>query len=192
MKRILFIMLGMVLGAAVFAQKEALTLDEHNKFIYYQIADMPNLSADILYSRCLAGLKNDFKNKGIKPVLMPASSINFKSALVLYNTSGMAKHESGEMAYTLNVEFKDGKYRYWLSDMMFTPYERNRYNVYARVAGVEIPLEELKAKYDDKTFDTYAAQILSFGKQIGDQLKVYASAIVKKEVQPAKIDTRKW
>lgn len=176
----------------MLAQKEQLTTDERDKYIYYQVADMPGLIADTLYNRCMAGLKQYYNGTGFKPVGAGTASITITPVLVVYSNKSMAKHEDGEIAYTLHMEFKNDKYRYWLTDFIFKPYQRNRYSEYEKVPGVEIPLEKVKAKYDDKTLSNYQDQIVGFGKQLGENMKLYASSPQKSEVPAAKINVKNW
>jgi hypothetical protein len=175
-----------------FAQKQQLTFDEHDKYIYYQVADMPGSNADTLYNRCLAGLTQYFHNSTGKPEVTPGSSIIIHSKLIVYNNTGMAKHEDGEIAYTLHLEFKDAKYRYWLSDFVLQPYQRNRYSEYEKIPGIQVPLEKVKAKYDKKTLTNYQEQITDFGKQLGENLKLYVINSPKKDAGQNKTNTKEW
>lgn len=193
MKKVFFILVCALFAKATFAQKQQLTLDENNKYIYYQVVDMAGFNADTLYNRCLAGLTQYYHNSSAKkPVVLAASSITINSVLVVYNNTSMAKHEDGEIAYTLHLEFKDAKYRYWLSDFVLQPYQRNRYSEYEKVRGVQITLEKVKAKYDNGTLTNYQEQITDFGKQLGENLKLYVINVQKKAVPENKIDTKKW
>ena len=180
------------LAKASFAQKQQLTLDEHDKYIYYQAVNMAGFNADTMYNRCLAGLSQYYHNSGVRNELSAGASIAISSILVVYNNTSMAKHEDGEIAYTLHLEFKDAKYRYWLSDFILQPYQRNRYSEYVKIPGVKVPLEKIKSKYDNRTFANYQEQITDFGKQLGENLKLYVINTPKKGEPVKKIDTKKW
>jgi hypothetical protein len=192
MKNLLALIAIVCICKYAHAQKELVTLDEHNKYIYYQVTDMPGISADTLYNRCLTGLTRMKPKQAGKPVTVPGSSITIKSKIMIYSSLTYVKHEDGELAYTLNIEFKDAKYRYWLTDFVFMPYQRNRYGVFERAPGVEIPAEKIKDKYDGRVLDNYLEQIALFGKQTGDLLKLYTANPQKKQASPTKIDTKKW
>ena len=186
----LYLLIALVITAKLAsAQKELVTIDEHNKYIFYQVADMPGLTADTMYKRCLAGIK---KKDGFKPVGEDGQAITARSKMMLYSNLSYVKHEEGELSYTLHIEFKDAKYRYWLTDFAFTPYQRNRYGVYAKLPGGDTPLEDLKKKDDGKVLDNYLDQIARFGKQTGEEIKVFLTPPLKKDTPPAKTDTRKW
>lgn len=181
-----------LLAKTSFAQKEQLTTDDRDKYIYYQVADMPGLTADTLYSRCLAGLTQYYNGTGFKPLGAGGNAITINPLLIVYSNKSMAKHEDGEIAYTLHMEFKNAKYRYWLTDFIFKPYQRNRYSEFEKVPGVEIPLEKVKAKYDDQTFNNYQEQIIGFGKQLGENMKIYTATPVKKTTTTEKINIKNW
>ena len=111
---------------------------------------------------------------------------------MLYSNLSYVKHEDGELTYTLHIEFKDAKYRFWLTEFAYTPYQRNRYGVYAKVPGGETPLEDLKKKDNGKAIDNYLDQIAKYGKQTGEEIKLFLTTPPKKGVDPANTDTRKW
>jgi len=189
----LFIGLCLVFACqTAFGQKELVTLDEHNKYIYYKVADMPGVQQDTLFSRCVKGIKTSKRFAGTKAVITAGSAVLIKSKTTIYSSVTVVKHEIGDLAYTLTVEFKDGKYRYWLTDFVVTPYERNRYGVYALVPGGGTPFEQMKGKIDTKQFDDYLSQIGTFGNELGDEVKLYVTNPVKKVLEPVKVDTKKW
>ncbi|MES2277445.1 MAG: DUF4468 domain-containing protein [Bacteroidota bacterium] len=192
MKNLFLVLAMMLAGKFALAQKELVTLDEHNKYIFYQVADMPGVTADTLYNRTMGGLKTNKLFKGIKPVVTAGSSITLKSKFTLYSSLTVAKHEVGDISYTLVTEFKDGKYRYWLTDFVFMPYQRTRYGVYAKIPNGDMTLEVVKTKYDAKIFDSYLEQIAKYGKDLGDEMKIYTATPIKTKPQPPKVDTRKW
>src|SRR4051812_1170276 len=123
MKNFLLLITLVFIGKLAIAQKELVTIDEHNKYIFYQVADMPGATADTMYNRCFAGLK---KKEGIKPIAGEGQAIIVKSKMMLYSNLSYVKHEDGELTYNLHIEFKDAKYRFWLTDFAYTPYQRNR------------------------------------------------------------------
>lgn len=178
-------------GKLASAQKELVTLDERNKLIYYKVADAPGLTGDTLYNRILAGLKAS-KRFGKLKMTVAKPGISIKNKMMIYTTATLAKHEAGEATYTFAAEAKDGKFRYWLTDFVFYPYERTRYGVYAKKPGVEYTLEQLKAKVGEREFDVYLDQIAKLGIEIGEQMTFYVADPAKKAVEPPKVDTKKW
>jgi len=188
MKNLIVVIALVLVSKFGFAQKQTLALDEHNKYIYYQTAEQPGASAHDLYTRCYAGLSKTYTPKEIKG--KPDSQILVNSKVVLY--AGLTKHEDGQVTYQLHTEFKDGKYRYWLSDFVFTPYQRDRYNNYVPIAGKELPLEQAKGKVDKSSLDNYMDQLMKHCKQVGENLKQFAANAQKQEEKAQKVDTHKW
>jgi hypothetical protein len=191
MKKIAVLVISLMVAGMANAQKSLLSLDEHNKYIYYQVVDLPGISADSLYKNAEYFIKSVYpKTKSAKS----SNSINIKDKFLTYTS--FVKHENGEMAYTLNIECKDAKYRYWLTDFVFTPYERNRYGVYVPVSGIEIPLESAESKVIKKDLDGYFDQTGAFCKQLGEKLKkemTEGHTTKKPDQQPVKkIVTDKW
>jgi hypothetical protein len=192
MKRFFLFLTCLIAAKAASAQKGLLSLDEHNKYIYYQVVDRPGVSADSLQKSVVYFVKDMYpKNKSAQ---MTQNGASIKDKFLTYTS--LVKHENGEMAYSFTIECKEGKYRYWLTDFVFTPYEKNRYGVFAPVSGIEIPIENASAKLTQKDVDGYFDQTGAFCKQLGEKLKKYMAEdhLVKKpDQQPVKkIVTDKW
>jgi hypothetical protein len=189
MKISLLFFICLIITGMANAQKSLLSLDEHNKYIFYQVVELPGISADSLNKN--AG----YFIKSIYPKLKRVKNQNSIKDKFLTYTS-LVKHENGEMDYTLNIECKDGKYRYWLTDFVFTPYEKNRYGVFVPVNGIDIPLETAESKITKKDLDGYFEQTGAFCKQLGEKLKKYMveGNVPKKADQPPvkKVVTDKW
>jgi len=191
MKKILLLVAGLAISGMVSAQKSLLSIDENNKYIYYQVVDRPGVSADSLHKNAVLFM-NDFYAKE-KSLQLTNAGASVKDKFLTYTS--LVKHENGEMTYALNIECKDGKYRYWITDFVFTPYEKNRYGMFTAVNGVTIPLEKASDKLAKKDVEGYFEQTGAFCKQLGDKLKKY---MVEGKAQPKvdkpvkKIVTDKW
>ena len=168
-------------------------MDEHNKYIYYKVVDIAGFSADSLFRN-----GSDFigiaypKNKSKQA---SNGSITVKDKLLTRSVVTFVKHENGEVTYTLNIECKDSKYRYWLTDFVFTPYTRDRYGVFVPINGIAIPLEKAESKINNKELEGYLDQTGAFCKQLGERLQQYmAESHEKKKTdqQPTKVVTDKW
>ena len=191
MKRLLLVAICLVTFCAANAQQTKLALDEHNKYIYYEVVDMAGISADSLHKNARGFIEHAY------PKGKPESPANYhaliKDKFLTYTP--LVKHESGEITYNLNIECKDGKYRYWLTDFVFTPYERNRYGMYVPVNGVNVPLETGSPKMTKKELDGYLDQTNVFCKQLSDRLKkfmVEGRPQAREDKPVKKIVTDKW
>ena len=171
MKIILSAIVCILLAKVSFAQSELLSFDEHNKYIYYQVVDMPAISADSLHYRSLNFLKKEYPKFKLK--INNPDELSGQGQFLTYGGISILKHEKGAITYTVNIEFKDQKYRYWLTGFTFTPYERDRYGNFVPRTGIDIPLESASSKLDKKDVDSYLNETGAFCKQFGENLKQY-------------------
>jgi len=196
MKRLIALLAGVLFTGIAFAQKDSLAMDENNKYIYYQVVTQPGLPADTLYNRALYFFKTAYSKKDLKlegndkdkgVLTGPGSFLVSKKSLV-------TSHEDGSVAFTLHIEVKEGKYRYWFTDFVFNPYQRNRYNSYESVPGIYIPLEKADGKIEKKDLASYMDGVLSSSRLIGGNLKAYMlkTSSLKKEEKIKKISTKDW
>ena len=195
MKRFLLPVICLLLIHTANAQKSLLALDEHNKYIYYQVVDQPGATADSLDKKAIGFIKENYTKGELKAA--GDTSIIVKDKFLTYSVLAFAKHESGEIKFTLTIECKNAKYRYWLTDFVFTPYVKNRYGVFAPENSSEIPIEKASSRIDKKELDGYFDQTGAFCKQLGDQLKSYLlqdhPTTAKPAQQPVKkVVTDKW
>jgi len=190
MKRILILLLLSVYAEITVAQKE-LSFDEHNKYIYYQVVGMPGFAKDTLLSKGLSFIKADYpKTK----VTATANQITDRGKFLVYGGASVLKHEDGEITYLLTIECKDQKYRYWITDFVFTPYQRDRYGNFVPEQGINIPLETASSRLDKKEADHYVQEAGAFCKELGDRLKLYITEAraTRKPEAAKKVVTDNW
>lgn len=194
MKRFLFLLTSLIVVYTANGQKAMLALDENNKYIYYQVVDQPNATRDSLDRKALSFVRGTYKKD--KANLAGDSMISIKDKILTYSVLAFAKHESGEIKFTLTIECRDNKYRYWFTDFVFTPYYKDRYGNFVPQSGIEIALEKTITKIDKKELDGYLDQTGAYCKQTGDDLKAFMSQnhpSLKPVAQPVKkIVTDKW
>ncbi|WP_183557732.1 DUF4468 domain-containing protein [Mucilaginibacter sp. SP1R1] len=196
MKYIIITLISMLFVKTAAAQKDSLSIDENDKYIYYQTVAQEGLSSDTLYARGLfffnaaypkGKLKLSSADKAQGVLIGTGSFMVAKKALVV-------GHEDGQITYTMRVEVKDSKYRYWFTDFVYTPYQRNRYNAYEPVPGINIPMERAKDKIEKKDFNEYLNKTLLNSRKVGDVLKSYMLKIsaLPKANKINKISTKEW
>jgi hypothetical protein len=194
MKTLLLTLVCIFLVKISSAQSDLLSFDEHNKYIYYQVVDIPGQTVDTLHTKGLNFLKANYAKMKVKST--GQNNLEGQGKFLVYGGISVLKHEKGEIDYTLNIEFKDQKYRYWLTDFTFTPYERDRYINYVPKQGVIIPLEMADSKLDKKDAAGYVDETGAFCKQFGDNLKQFILHVPvsapKKEENAKKVVTDKW
>ncbi|MET3980156.1 hypothetical protein ABIB62_002504 [Mucilaginibacter sp. UYP25] len=193
MKKIFFSLVCLFCVQVASAQKDSLAFDEGNNYIYYRVIDKPAVTADTLYNRAWA-FATSF-NKATRPSKgQAASTLNISGKLLVYNGVSLIRKEGGEVSYTLNIQTKDSRYRYRISNFIFKPYQRDRFGNMVPIPGVEVPLEKMEAKYGKKETETYLDQIAAFGASTGAKLKAAMDklpATVKTE-PVKKISTQNW
>ena len=195
MKKNLLIIVCILFAGIANAQNNQLALDEHNKYIYYQVVDLPGISADSLNRNAAGFVKTTYNKSGKTSIDNTSGRISVKHKFSTQSTGALLKRENGEMSYSLNIECKDGKYRYWMTDFVFTPYKRDRYGAFTTVNSISTPLENAKAKLDKKELSAYLDQTTLFCKQQGEKLKQYMTEGHRRVIidkQTPKIVTDKW
>ncbi|TWR31032.1 DUF4468 domain-containing protein [Mucilaginibacter pallidiroseus] len=194
MKTFLSLFTLMLCAVSVFAQAEQpLQFDENNKYVYYKVEDAPGINADTLYKRGWVFAKTlspkQKPNKG-----KAEFALNTNGSFLIYSGSSIVRKEAGAVSYTLNIEGKDGRYRYKLSNFIFKPYKRDRFNNMTAQPGIDIPAEKLLSKYSQKETNNFLAQMGDFCKAVALQLKQkMENAAVLLKSQPVKrVDTGNW
>ncbi|WP_448700041.1 DUF4468 domain-containing protein [Mucilaginibacter sp. AW1-3] len=194
-KRILFLLLCIGFAKPAMAQKDSLATNEHGKYIYYHVVNLNKDNADILLVRAL-----DFFD-------MPGNKANFKVTdkdanthtidgtgfFTVSSSLSLAKHDDGKITFKLHIEIKEQKYRYWLTDFVFIPYYKDRYNNLVPQPGVEIPMENITKKINNKDAGHYLDECGTFSIKFGARLKKQMeSAPVKTSNGKKVIVTEKW
>lgn len=191
MKKTLFsILLLVFVGSACVAQKKYLMLNEDNKYTYYQVRETA-AGAEVTERKILDFLKSGYPNIKIKQ--RDAKLLTGNGKLVIYKSS-IVGHEEGEIDFDLNFELKEQKYRYWFTNFVFAPYQRNRYNVYERANGLNYPLEK-DAMFKKVDQERYLDMCGSFCHNFDNELKAFLSG--KNIARTAKdsikrISTKNW
>jgi len=193
MKKVLFVLVCVLCANVARAQKDSLQFDEHDNYIYYKVIDKPNLSADTLYNRAW-----NFASK-FEPAAKPAkgtaeNTLNTSSKLIVYSGVSLVRKEGGEIAYTINIQTKDQRYRYRISNFVFKPYQRDRFGNMVPLPGIEVPLEKVAAKYGKKEADNYLNQLGVFCKNAAARLKQAMDKVpVTPKIAPVKkVSTQNW
>jgi hypothetical protein len=177
------------------AQSDSLVIDEHNKYIYYQVVALPASTADSLESRAIV-----FTNKAFAPAKLKfkdsdKGTIRATGGVLVSKKSSLSMHEDARIDYTMVIEVKDNKYRYWFTDFVIVPYQRDRYANFIPISGKNLPLEKGLSIVSKKDFEGYTAKLLAQVKDVGNRLKTYMKtpvAPVKKEVKKTTIPATNW
>jgi hypothetical protein len=194
MKKIVVVLLCLLFAKAASAQKDSLSFDEHNKYIYYKVVEQPGLTIDTFQNRALYFLKINYPKNKIDKATEPDTITGTGKFLVLTGLS-VAKHVEGEISYTFTIGYKDQKYRYWLTDFVYTPYKTDRYGNSVPEQGTEIPLESGLSKMEKADLNSCLEQSGAYGIQFGKKIKEYmvrVSATKPAEAKKKVISTKDW
>lgn len=176
-----------------FAQQE-LSLGRNQKYIYYQVVRDSTLSKDSLINRAKAFCKQKTV-ANLKLVSAGDSSIIAKGVFVIDKTILIASHPSGEVNYLFNFEAKQGKYRFWLTDFVFTPYHRDRYGNFVVGNKERKPLEANVSILEAPEWKSILTNSGLKAKEMGDRLKKFIIAkpiMLSKQPPPTVTLKDKW
>jgi len=181
--------------ATASAQADSLVMDEHNKYIYYQVVAQPATTADSLQARAIAFAKKAFAASKLKFKDSDKGTVRATGGVLVSKKSSVAMHEDARIDYTMTIEVKDNRYRYWFTDFVIVPYARDRYANFVPVTGKNVALENGLSTLTKKDFDGYTAKLFANIKEIGSKLTTYMkaqAAPAKKEVKKASIPATNW
>ncbi len=193
MKYILFIVLA-TFSIRLAAQQKQFSKDDSGKFIYYQVVDSQTVTKDTLLQRAKAFVNGIYK-KTMKQESVSDSSILAKGTAVIDKTILVAGHPSGEVSYQFVCEVRNGKYRFWLTNFAFIPYQRDRYGNFVATTQVGTPLERTPGKlsagaWKDILNSTYT-KIEKFGAEFKKFMAISRVAVPAKK-KPETISTKQW
>ncbi|MCX2432400.1 DUF4468 domain-containing protein [Pedobacter sp. GR22-10] len=175
------------------AQQKLFTTAEDGKFIYYKIVDSQKVGKDVLVQRAKNFINT--QQKIIQTKNQTDSSLTAKGKLIIDKTVLVVGHPSGEVIYNLNFEARDHKYRFWLTDFKFIPYQRDRYGNFVATTHIGSPLEKKVDKLTSGQWKDIQTAAYQKVEKFGESLKKFlaSDATVKKIAKPAEtISTKKW
>ena len=150
---------------------ESLPLDERGKLIYYEVVTVKNIKPQTLKVRVLNFVNkknNDLKLKS----LQGDTTFLAKGKLVISKTLLVMSHPSGEVQYEFQIDIKEGKYRFWLTNFSFLPYQRDRYGNFIPSTTVGIPLENDPGKLNAGQWKEYKSQTAKYAKDFAGKFKL--------------------
>ena len=170
------------------AQKQTeniLPVDERGKLIYLEVVST-KAPVDSLKIRVLNYLKKQNENLKFKSV--KGDSIFIATGkLIINKTLLVMSHPSGEVLYNFQAEVKQGKYRFWLTDFSFIPYQRDRYGNFVVSTIVGVPLENNPSKLNAAEWEVYRLQTAKYANELAAKFKLYMTGKPLVIVQVTKI-----
>lgn len=194
MKKVFLAVLCLFIAAATAAQKELLSFNDQNKYIYYQVVEQPGLNADTLQARALYFLKTGYPLNKIEKG-ETSGNLTGTGKFLIRSTLSVMSHIYGEVNYTCFIECKAGKYRYWLTGFVYTPHKTDRYGNSVPEQGKNMPLESGAAQLERHELDICLDETGSYCKQFGDKLKramMTITALPPREAKKKVVTTKDW
>jgi hypothetical protein len=113
---------------------------------------------------------------------------------VISKTLLVMSHPSGEVLFNFQAEAKNGKYRFWLTDFSFIPYQRDRYGNFVATSTIGVPLENNPGKLNVSQWKEYQSQTAVFAKNFATQFKAFMANETKavSPVAEKKVVTKSW
>ncbi|WP_316808902.1 DUF4468 domain-containing protein [Pedobacter agri] len=191
--RYAFALILSIFITSLSAQEKQFPKDEDGKFIYYKVVDSQVLDKAILLERA----KNFIQSANKKTMRLESStdtSILAKGKMVIDKTILVAGHPSGEVNYNFVMEVRAGKYRYWLTDFEYIPYQRDRYGNFVATTNIGTPLEKPADRLNAGTWKDIQASTYVKVLKLGESFKKFIATDTKTAapVKKESISTRKW
>jgi hypothetical protein len=169
MKFLLSFLISFSLFSANAQTETTLPVDESGKFIQYEVVNSTS-KPELLQARA-----NDFIKKKSKTLKLKKSQSDTimmaNGKFVINKTLLVMSRPSGEVIYDFQVEIKEGKYRFWLTDFKFIPYMRDRYGNFVASTTVGVPLENNPGKLNASEWAAYKTQTFKFAKEFAVEFK---------------------
>lgn len=193
MKFFLSFLISFSIFSANAQTETTLPVDESGKFIQYEVVNSTS-KPELLQARANDFIKKKSKTLKLKKtqgdtVLMAAGKFVINKTLLVMS------RPSGEVIYNFQVEIKEGKYRFWLTDFKFIPYMRDRYGNFVPSTTVGVPLENNPGKLNAGEWKEYKTQTFKFAKEFAADFKnEMANATPPATVKPTekKVVKKEW
>ncbi|RYZ96336.1 MAG: DUF4468 domain-containing protein [Sphingobacteriaceae bacterium] len=197
MKKIIIALLCIVVKVTTAsAQTDSLSFDENNKYIYYQVATEAGLNADTLYNRALFFLKTAYPSERLKlsKDSKTTGTLTGNGGFMVQKKALVSTRPDAKVKFTLVIEVKDNKYRYWFTDLVLVPYQRDRYANFVPVLGKDVPLENGYRKLGQKDTDDYLEKVLINCRSISSKLRTFMvnTSTTPKEIKIKSVTTKEW
>lgn len=179
------------LSLCAFGQQKQFTLDERGKYVYYEVVDTKT-SKDSLVLRAENFIK--LNKKSFVKSTITDSSITSDGKMIVDKTILVASHPSGEVNYVFSFEARNGKYRYWITDLEYIPYNRDRYGNYVPTTTIATPLEKTPGKLSAGAWKDIVESVYTKAEKLGENFKkALSTSQVKTQTKKVEsISTRKW
>ncbi len=155
--KITLVFLPLLLFFPVWAQT-SLPLDERGKISYVEIVEAPAVSESQLFQNAkeFAGqLSVRDSRKKFLVVDEDSLSVSSRGSYSVKNMLTIGKRIDGVVSFNVNIQVREGRYRYIINDFIFQEYAKNRYGKFMPVKGKTRPLESGITGPNKKQWEAY-------------------------------------
>ncbi|MGY3054851.1 hypothetical protein ACVWYG_003060 [Pedobacter sp. UYEF25] len=157
------------------SSQELLTMSNDHKYIYYEVVKDTSAVKDKLMQKAETFLKKSDDQK-LKITSIDNDKLAAEGKIIIDKTILVASHPSGEVAFKFYFNAKDGRYRFWLDDFIYTPYIRDRYGSFVPKTNFGKPLESHPSNLKAAEWKGILAATFIKAKQLGEELKKFMAA----------------
>lgn len=165
--------------------------DEHGRYIHYEVVEQTSVPGDSLQYRAKAFLEE----KKLNNIHQEEGQLNAEGKILINKTAFVLTHPSGEILYHFSFESKQGRYRFWLTDFLFIPYNRDRYGNFVPSTSYGTPMESNPGKLNAAEWTSYIDAATQQATHFAGEFKRYLSTSQKMRIAPATqqtISTQTW
>lgn len=140
------------------AQDTQFPINDMEKYTLTEVVELTGIDKDKLFSNGEKFMKKvkvlNSKKKYYKTE-KENYTIRNRGSFYVYRIGSVKKGIGGAVEYDVDLEIKDGKYRYTITNFIFNEYQRNRYGKYEPVKGKYTPLEMAVSSINKKEWEKH-------------------------------------
>ena len=133
-------------------------INDMGKYTITEVVELHGIDKDKLFSNGETFMKKvkvlNSKKKYFK-IEKENYTIRNKGSFYVYRIGSVKKGIGGAVEYDIDLEIKDGKYRYTITNFIFNEYQRNRYGKFEPVKGKYTPLEMAVSSINKKEWEKH-------------------------------------
>ena len=164
----------MLSGLISKAQSDVLPINEQGRFIHYERVETKERSGNQLKENL-----NSFSKNPVKALKLKSNEGDtvfvFLGKFIISKTLLVMSHPSGEILFHLQVELKEGRFRFWLTDFSFVAYQRDRYGNFVPTTNKGIPLESSSGTVNSSQWREYQVQAAEYAVKLAREFKNHMS-----------------
>ena len=152
-----------------------LSMGNDHKYIYYEVVIDTGLTKDSLMLRSKNFLEKNH-DQDFKITIEEDDTLVAEATFVVDKTILVASHPSGQVNYKFTFNAKNGRYRFWLTDFVYTPYIRDRYGNFVPKSNFGKPLEKVPGKLKSAEWNAILIASGAKTKEMGEEFKKFMAA----------------